>query len=274
MSCVSVRRIEFDRVRVELEAELSLLSDVFLSFFILLLLLLLYSSFFFRCDSTSAVYSYSFMQRVFSSTNADRDEVLGYLEDAACKYGVLDRFFGNTQAVSAVWDEEEKVWKVTIKSAEGAETERKARILVNAPGGFSQPQKPRIPGLESFRGEVVHTAEWDRERHFVESKKVGIIGTGCSGIQLFSAICEKPGTEVVLFQRSPFAALPLEYKLYSAEEMEEFYKDPKKLSEVREQKLSLFEVLFSSAFVGNPMIDGGFPWETTRASRRVQGRGI
>lgn len=110
----------------------------------------------------------------------------------------------NTFAESCVWDEEKVEW--TVRSSDGKE--QRARSVIVAAGFGAKPLYPSIKGLEDFRGECHHTARWPQEGLDMTGKKVVVIGTGASGIQVVqeaAAVAE----HLMVVQRTPNLALPM-----------------------------------------------------------------
>ena len=135
------------------------------------------------CDVPSHLYEFSFAPNPrWSRRYAPQAEIQAYVEDVARRYGVLDRIRTGTEVKSARWDEERGRW--LLETSAGP---HEAEVLVTACGQLSVPKTPPIPGLESFDGPAFHTAEW---RHDVDlaGKRVAVIGTGCSAIQVVPAI--------------------------------------------------------------------------------------
>src|SRR5512133_369157 len=135
------------------------------------------------CDVPSHLYEFSFEPNPrWSRRYAPQAEIQAYLEDVARRHGVLDRIQTNTEVTGARWDEERGKW--TIESTAGT---HEADVLVTACGQLSVPTIPRIAGLDDFDGPAFHTAQW---RHDVDlsDKRVAVIGTGCSAIQVVPAI--------------------------------------------------------------------------------------
>jgi cation diffusion facilitator CzcD-associated flavoprotein CzcO len=154
------------------------------------------------CDIPSHLYEFSFEPNPhWSRRYAPQAEIQAYLEDVARRHGVLDRIRTSTEVESARWDEERSRWQLQT-SAGGHE----ADVLLTACGQLSVPSVPPIPGLESFEGPAFHTAQW---RHDVDlpGKRVAVVGTGCSAIQVVPAI--QPIVEHVdVYQRSPGWTFP------------------------------------------------------------------
>ena len=154
-------------------------------------------------DIPSFSYQFSFEKRSdWSRVYAPGTELKAYAEHCVDKYGVRDRIQLNTEVVGARFDEGADAWH--IQTANGEQIT--ARYVVGATGVFSQPKPPEIEGLDSFAGTTMHTARWD---HSVDlrGKRVGVIGTGASAIQLIPAIAPEV-EQVTVFQRTPIWCLP------------------------------------------------------------------
>ena len=155
------------------------------------------------CDVPSHLYSYSFDQSAdWSRTFAPQPEILAYLRRVAEKRGVDRLIRYETPITSLEWDEGEKLWRLV--AADGRRFT--ARVVVSAVGALHVPKLPAIPGLDAFRGPVFHTSRW---RHDVDlvGKRVAVIGTGASAIQVVPAIAPVVG-RLTVFQRSPPWVLP------------------------------------------------------------------
>jgi cation diffusion facilitator CzcD-associated flavoprotein CzcO len=154
------------------------------------------------CDVPSHLYEFSFAPNPrWSRRYAPQSEIQTYLEDVARRHGVLDRIKTRTEVQRASWDEEREKW--VLETSAGT---HEADIMLTACGQLSVPKLPPIPGLEGFEGPAFHTAEW---RHDVDltGKRVGVMGTGCSAIQVVPAI--QPTVEQVdVYQRSPGWTFP------------------------------------------------------------------
>jgi cation diffusion facilitator CzcD-associated flavoprotein CzcO len=161
------------------------------------------------CDVPSHLYEYSFAPNPrWSRRYAPQAEIQAYVEDVARRHGVLDRIKTSTEVASASWDEERAKWHVETTS--GA---HEADILLTACGQLSVPSIPPLPGLDSFDGPAFHTAQWDHDVDLT-GKRVAMIGTGCSAIQVVPAIQPIAG-QIDVYQRSPGWTIPkmdFEYK--------------------------------------------------------------
>jgi cation diffusion facilitator CzcD-associated flavoprotein CzcO len=153
------------------------------------------------CDIPSHLYEYSFAPNRWSRRYAPQAEIQAYMEGVARHFGVLDEVRTATEVKSAGWDEERGKW--LLETSAGP---HEADFLITACGQLSVPQTPPLAGLDSFDGPAFHTAEW---RHDVDlaGKRVAVIGTGCSAIQVVPAI-QPEAAQVDVYQRSPGWTLP------------------------------------------------------------------
>ena len=153
-------------------------------------------------DITSLTYSFSFAQNPgWSRLFAPGDEIRRYADRCADDYGLRDHMRFNTRVHQATFDEAENIWR--IESSTGTIT---ARYIITACGGLTQPKAPDVDGLDRFEGKVMHTARWDHD-YDVKGKRVAVIGTGASAVQVIPAIAPEVGT-LHVFQRTPPWVLP------------------------------------------------------------------
>jgi cation diffusion facilitator CzcD-associated flavoprotein CzcO len=154
------------------------------------------------CDIPSHLYEFSFAPNPrWSRRYAPQAEIQAYLEDVARRYRVLERVRTSTEVTRGRWDGERVAW---VLETSGGTYE--ADVLIAACGQLSVPSLPPIAGLGSFAGPAFHTAEW---RHDValEGRRVAVVGTGCSAIQVVPAI-QPLAARVSVYQRSPGWTLP------------------------------------------------------------------
>lgn len=160
-----------------------------------------------RVDLPSHFYAMSFEpNHAWSQYFAPREEIFAYLSGVAEKYGVPERTRFGTEVVSARYDDAQQRWHVLMRDRQGSETTMQANALISAVGQLNRPSVPALTGLERFKGAAFHTAQW---RHDVElrGKRVGVIGTGASGMQLVPKLAESC-EQVTIFQRSPQWSVP------------------------------------------------------------------
>ncbi|MFL0275629.1 flavin-containing monooxygenase [Mycobacterium sp. SMC-19] len=186
-----------------------------------------------RCDVESLDYCYSFspeLQQEWTWTEkyATQSEILDYIKWVADKLDLRSGITFNTRVVSAVLDEDTLRWTVTTDGAEAVT----ARFVVMATGPLSSPLTPDIPGLDTFDGEIYHTAHWPHEGVDFTGKRVGVIGTGSSGVQSIPIIAEQ-AAELFVFQRTPNYSVPAGNRPLTAEEVahaKETYDERRRMS--------------------------------------------
>lgn len=159
-----------------------------------------------RCDVPSNLYSYSFLPNPdWPETFSPRAEIQRYLRRCAESEGVLEQVRFGVSLEHASWDEREAAWRLELQGESGAE-QLLAERLVTGTGGLVEPKLPEIEGLDGFAGPIVHTARWDHALALA-GKRIGVIGTGSSGIQVIPELGEVAG-RLSVFQRTPAWVLP------------------------------------------------------------------
>ena len=154
------------------------------------------------CDVESHLYSFSFAPNPeWSHTFSPQPEIWAYIRRIAGEHGVMPHVRYGREVRGAAWDDAAQRWR--IDTARGMVT---ARVLVLASGALSDPMIPELRGMERFRGAAFHSATWD---HAVDlrARRVAVIGTGASAIQIVPAIQPVVGT-LHLFQRTPPWVMP------------------------------------------------------------------
>jgi len=131
---------------------------------------------------------------------AVRDELMAYFHHHADKHGLWPHIRCNTSVKAMRWDNQDKVWNVEVDTGGRKETLR-ARFVMAAIGLFGRTSFPKIEGLDSFEGRLMHSSQWD-ENYDYAGKRIGVIGTGSSGIQLVGPVARK-AKHLAIFQRTP-----------------------------------------------------------------------
>ncbi|MDT4891050.1 MAG: hypothetical protein QOE97_85 [Pseudonocardiales bacterium] len=148
------------------------------------------------CDVPSHLYSYSFeLNPHWSRSFSPQSEIQDYLRATARKYGVLDHCLFDTAMTCAQWDARAGVWRV--ETTAGRFT---ADVFVPAVGSLAEPALPDIPGIDTFAGEIFHSARWNHDADLA-GKRVAVIGTGASAIQIVPAIADRVG-HLDVYQRT------------------------------------------------------------------------
>ena len=157
-------------------------------------------------DTPSRVYSFSFEPNAsWTKYYPNGPEFLSYLERVTDKYNLQDKIDFNTRVNGAEWDNARKLWRVEA-TRNGEAVVYEVNALIMAVGPNNEPSYPRVKNLDTFEGPVIHSAKWDQAVN-LKGKKVVLVGTGCSGVQVASAIADTVG-ELVIVQRQPEHILP------------------------------------------------------------------
>jgi cation diffusion facilitator CzcD-associated flavoprotein CzcO len=164
------------------------------------------------CDVPSQLYSFSFAPNPrWSRSFSPQPEIQGYLRDLAGRAGVLDRFRFGTTLQDAAWDDQALLWRVRTSAGDLT-----ADVLVSAAGALSDPKLPDIDGLDSFAGEVFHSARWNHDADLT-GKRVAVIGTGASAIQIVPEIADRVA-HLDVYQRTAPWVMPRRDRAYTAPE--------------------------------------------------------
>ena len=201
------------------------------------------------CDVPSHAYSLSFEQypgwtRKFSPS----EEIQAYLLRLVEKWGLRSHLRLGTEIVEARFDEARGAWALTTGAGETVT----ARVVVSAVGGLVDPALPDIKGMESFAGEIFHTARW-RHDYELTGKRVAVIGTGASAVQVVPAIAPQV-EQLSVFQRTPAWVVPKLDKRYSARTRRLFARFPLLLRASRFLKYAASELLGPMIFLDAPRL--------------------
>jgi cation diffusion facilitator CzcD-associated flavoprotein CzcO len=180
-----------------------------------------------RLDTESYTYGYFAMNGIipeweWSEHFATQAEILSYIRAAADKMGVRDGFRFNTRVVAADYDENANLWSVRLDDG----TTAKCRFLITAVGPLSATKLPDYPGIDDFKGVSYHSSQWPADpdggtgpaRVDFTGKRVGVIGTGATGIQIIPIVAQT-AKELTVFQRSPNWCVPLGNTALTQEDM-------------------------------------------------------
>ena len=179
------------------------------------------------CDVPSHLYSFSFrLKHDWSRVFAPATEIWEYLRETAREEGLLPHITFNADLISATWDENKNQWH-TITSA----GEFTSDVLVAGMGHLADAKYPNIPGLQDFAGDLMHSARWD---HSVDltGKKIAVIGSGASAIQITPAMAEI-ASELVVFQRTAPYVIPRPDRVYTDAEQRMFKRNPELMEDLR-----------------------------------------
>ncbi len=161
-----------------------------------------------RCDIDSMSYSYSFSPELeqewrWTEKYPAQPEVLRYIRHVAERFDLRKDVTFNTRVASAIYNEARARWTVTTSSGEAVS----ARFVIMATGCLSTSKEPEVPGKERFAGPIYHTAHWPDGGVDFTGLRVGVIGTGSSGIQCIPVLARQ-AADLTVFQRTPNFSLP------------------------------------------------------------------
>jgi cation diffusion facilitator CzcD-associated flavoprotein CzcO len=174
-----------------------------------------------RFDSESYTYGYSFSKELLDEWDwkerySPQPENLKYLNFVADKFDLRKHMQFNVKVDRAEWGEDAQLWTLSLSDGRTLT----CRFMVMGLGLLSQPTEPAVPGREKFAGPAFHTYYWPRDGINLQGKRVGIIGTGATAIQIIPEIA-KQAKELKVFQRRPNWASPLNNYEISGQEMNE-----------------------------------------------------
>ena len=173
------------------------------------------------CDVPSHLYSLSFAPRSdWSRRFAPQGEIHQYLRNVARDFDVLRHIRFDTEVLGAAFDEATGRWRLTL----AGDGEHEADVLITATGQLSRPSTPDVPGLDSFRGTMFHSARWEHDHDF-RDERVAVLGTGASAVQFVPAIASRT-TRLTVFQRSAPYVLGKPDRAYRARALRAFRRVP------------------------------------------------
>ena len=167
-----------------------------------------------RVDSQAYIYQYWFSKDLlnewdWSERFPAQEETERYLNHVADRFDLRKDIQFETRVTAATYDEKAKRWLVSTDDGQTVS----AQYFMMGTGGLSVPMLPALPGIERFQGRIVHTAQWPREGVDLKGKRVGIIGTGATGIQVIQTIAGEVG-HLTVFQRTPNYTIPMRNPKY------------------------------------------------------------
>jgi cation diffusion facilitator CzcD-associated flavoprotein CzcO len=214
-----------------------------------------------QCDIPSNLYSFSFaLNPDWTRSYPEQPQIQEYLRATAERFGVMHRVRLNTELTSASWDADAGRW--LIETSEGSLS---ARVLVAATGMLSEPYTPPLPGLETFAGPAFHSARWDPDVD-LSGKRVGLVGTGASAIQIGPRIEPRVG-KLTVFQRTPPWILP-HFDREISPLLKRAYRALPALQRIARASIWTLHETFVPGFVVHPAFMAGHEWLVRRQLRR------
>ncbi|CDO89847.1 cyclohexanone monooxygenase [Mycobacterium triplex] len=222
-----------------------------------------------RCDIESIEYSYSFSDEiqqewVWTESMPAQPEIEAYLNFVADRLDLRRDIAFGTKVVAMEFDEEAAVWLVRTESGESFV----APFVVAASGILSVPLEPDIPGMGSFAGASLFTSRWPKEGFDLTAKRVGVIGTGSTGVQLIPVVARQ-ALQLCVFQRSPAYTLPWRVHRFEPGELDEMkgrygeIREAQRAHPIGAARLSAFSVLLE--MLSSPPIKSASREEQLRA---------
>jgi cyclohexanone monooxygenase len=171
-----------------------------------------------RCDIPSLEYSFGFdpeleQEWVWTEHFASQPEIERYLNHIADRYDLRGDIRLSNGVTATTYDESTDTWLVDTEAGERL----RARFCIMATGGLSAPNRPNFPGIDSFEGTIVQTSMWPAEGVELEGKRIGVIGTGSSGVQAIPELA-RVATHLTVFQRTAAFTWPSQNKPLTDEE--------------------------------------------------------
>lgn len=165
-----------------------------------------------RCDVPSLEYSFGFSEELeqewhWPEVFSAQPDILNYANHIAEKFDLRRDIVFNTRVAQVKYLDDENLWQLTSESGETF----RAKFCIMATGCLSVPNKPTIPGDDSFAGLTLHTGAWPHEPVDLSGKRVGVIGTGSSGVQAIPELAKQAG-HLTVFQRTPVYTVPANRK--------------------------------------------------------------
>jgi len=188
-----------------------------------------------RCDVPSLEYSYGFSPELeqewdWPEVFSAQADILRYANHVAERFDLRRDMQFNTRVISVDYRDDTQRWRLTTDANEQFE----APFCVMATGCLSVPIKPDIPGAERFRGAIYHTGSWPNEPVDLTGKRVGIIGTGSSGVQAIPELARQAG-HLTVFQRTPVYTIPANRKRMRDAVQQEFREHYREIRDLQQR---------------------------------------
>ncbi len=192
------------------------------------------------CDVPSHLYSYSFEQNPnWSRSYSHQPEIHRYINGVADKYSIAAKTRFRTEVTRAHWDEASLRWIIDTER-DGEQAQFRAQFMIGAIGPLCEPNLPDIKGINDFGGKIIHTARWDSSYDFA-GKRVAVIGTGASAIQVVPSLVKKV-SHLDVYQRTAPWIVPRTERAYADAEKWAFANVPGYMKAVRAGIYALNEV--------------------------------
>lgn len=222
------------------------------------------------------IYTFSFEPNPdWSSYYASGQEIWEYIKRTTAKYGLDEKVQFNSRVIESVWDDSSGTWKVKVDQ-QGTIIETEADVLVNGSGVLNKWRWPNIPGIDAYRGKMVHSAQWDPALDWA-GKRVAIIGNGSSAIQILPQMQRTAGHITTYIRHPTWITANLGADLarskdgknfkYTEDEKRRFREDPRALFEYRRSIEHRINATFPILFKDSP-VQKAVSEEFTRSMRQ------
>jgi cation diffusion facilitator CzcD-associated flavoprotein CzcO len=192
-----------------------------------------------RCDTESLQYSYQFSEELqqeweWTEKYATQPEILKYINHVVDRFNLRKDIKLKTEIKEIIYNDEKKIWLVS-----SSDEQYKSKFCIMATGCLSTPNKPNIPGLNEFKGEVYQTSLWPNKKISFTNKNIAVIGTGSSAMQAIPIISKK-AKNLYVFQRTSNYAVPAHNRELDPKEVMNFKKNYKENREKAKTLVSGF----------------------------------
>lgn len=222
-----------------------------------------------RCDIESIEYSYSFSEEiqqewVWTESMPAQPEIEAYLNFVGDRLDLRRDIAFDTKVVAMSFDEDSETWAVRTEAGGTL----RAQFVVAASGILSVPLEPDIPGMDSFAGTSLYTSRWPKAGFNLTGKRVGVIGTGSTGVQLIPVVAREV-EQLFVFQRSAPYTLPWRVHRFEPGELDEMkarygeIRAAQRAHPIGAARLSAFSVLLE--MLGSPPLKSATRDEQLRA---------
>jgi cation diffusion facilitator CzcD-associated flavoprotein CzcO len=218
------------------------------------------------CDIQSHLYSFSFApNKSWSRTYARQPEILAYLESVADDFDLRRHLMLGTRVRTVCWNADTWSWDCQLERG-GRDIALSVDVVVCAAGLFGSLKLPDIAGLSDFGGTVMHTAQWDHSADLA-GKRVAVIGTGASGVQVIPELA-KVVERLTVFQRTPPWMVPKDDRPYTASELAQFRRNPLAVRRTRWQ-IWKFQHDNTATFADDPIVAARSQFATSFLERTL-----
>ncbi len=187
-----------------------------------------------RCDVPSIEYSFGFSEELeqewdWPEVFSAQPDILRYANHVADRFNLRKDIQFESRVTEVLFLEESGDWRISV----GETYQCHAKFCVMATGCLSVPNTPEIEGADQFRGQVLHTGRWPKDEVDLSGKRVGVIGTGSSGVQAIPELAKMSG-HLYVYQRSPVYTVPANRKAMREEVQQEFRKNYREIRRLQQ----------------------------------------